>query len=201
MYSLSEIETTSKRASKAAGFSWGMAEEIGKATSSLELFGLQGVKNLNLYLNIIKERHPKKISKIERDNRHEELCPIYCGVAFLDQVLEVEPLRKITFYNLSYPILILAFISKASEVLGKKILVQFTNSSFLMNFNKSILVKDLDSQVIATASEISIEILDNEDSFSNDEWQELSILSEKTFVEESDSLREKGAGAGFLDND
>ena len=201
MYSLSEIETISKRASKAAGYSWGMAEEIGKATSSLELFGLQGVKNLNLYLNIIKERHPKKISKIERDNRHEELCPIYCGVAFLDQVLEVEPLRKITFYNLSYPILILAFISKASEVLGKKILVKFSNLSFLMNFNKSILAKDLDSQVIVPASDISIEILDNEDSFSNDEWQELSILSEKTFVEESGSLKEKGAGAGLLDND
>ena len=201
MYSLSEIETTSKRASKAAGYSWGMAEEIGKATSSLELFGLQGVKNLNLYLNIIKEKHPKKISKIERENKFDELCPIYCGVAFLDQVQEIELLRKITFYNLSYPILILAFISKASEILGKKILVQFANSSFLMNFNKSILTKNLDSQVIASASEISIEILDNEDSFSNYEWQELYKLSEKTFVEESDSLKEKGAGAGLLDND
>ena len=201
MYSLSEIETTSKRASKAAGYSWGMAEEIGKATSSLELFGLLGVKNLNLYLNIIKEKHPQKISKIKRENKHDKLCPIYCGVAFLDQVQEIESLRKITFYNLSYPILILAFISKASEVSGKKILVQFANSSFLMNFNKSILTKNLDSQVIASASEISIEILDNEDSFSNYEWQELYKLSEKTFVEESDSLKEKGAGAGLLDND
>ena len=201
MYSLSEIEMTSKRASKAAGYSWGMAEEIGKATSSLELFGLQGVKNLNLYLNIIKERHPIKISKIERENKFDELCPIYCGVAFLDQVQEIEPLRKITFYNLRYPILILAFISKASEVLGKKILVQFANSNFLMNFNRSILAKNLDSQVIALASEISIEILDNEDTFSNYEWQELFKLSEKTFVEESDSLKEKGAGAGLLDND
>ena len=201
MYSLSEIEITSKRASKAAGYSWGMAEEIGKATSSLELFGLQGVKNLNLYLNIIKEKHPEKIFKIERVNKYDELCPIYCGVAFLDQVQEIEPLRKITFYNLSYPILILAFISSASAVLGKKILVQFSNSSFLMNFNKSIFAMNLDSQVIALASEISIEILDNEDSFSNDEWQELSKLSEKTFVEESDSLKEKGAGAGLLDND
>ena len=35
----------------------------------------------------------------------------------------------------------------------------------------------------------------------NNEWQELSKLSEKTFVEESDSLKEKGAGAGLLDND
>ena len=30
MKSLSEIETTAKRASKAAGFSWGESEEIGK---------------------------------------------------------------------------------------------------------------------------------------------------------------------------
>ena len=30
MKSLSEIETVSKRATRAAGFSWGVAEEVGK---------------------------------------------------------------------------------------------------------------------------------------------------------------------------
>ena len=39
MKSLSEIEMTSKRASRAAGFSWGVAEEVGKCIRSLELFG------------------------------------------------------------------------------------------------------------------------------------------------------------------
>ena len=38
MKSLSEIETTSKRASRAAGFSWGVAEEIAKGIRILELF-------------------------------------------------------------------------------------------------------------------------------------------------------------------
>ncbi len=47
MRSFSEIDTTAKRASKAAGFSWGMAEEIGKSIRSLELFGLPGILNLN----------------------------------------------------------------------------------------------------------------------------------------------------------
>ena len=47
MKSLSEIETTTKRASKAAGFSWGISEEIGKSIRLLELFGLSGIKNLN----------------------------------------------------------------------------------------------------------------------------------------------------------
>ena len=39
MRSLSEIETVSKRASRAAGFSWGISEEIGKNIRLLELFG------------------------------------------------------------------------------------------------------------------------------------------------------------------
>ena len=47
MKSLSEIDTTSKRASKAAGYSWGISEEVGKNIRLLEMFGLPGVKNLN----------------------------------------------------------------------------------------------------------------------------------------------------------
>ena len=65
MQSLSEVDTTSKRASRAAGFSWGISEEIGKAIRSLELFGLPGVVNLNLYLKKVKKKHPKKIYKID----------------------------------------------------------------------------------------------------------------------------------------
>ena len=65
MQSFSEIDTTSKRASKAAGFSWGIAEEIGKSIRSLELFGLPGIINLNLYLKKIKKNHPEKLNKID----------------------------------------------------------------------------------------------------------------------------------------
>ena len=201
MQSLSEIDTTSKRASKAAGFSWGIAEEVGKAIRSLELFGLPGIKNLNLYLNKIEKKHPEKINKIDQENKNKELCPIYCGVAFLDQCKKIEILKNIKFYNVNYPILILPFISKASEILGKKILIHFNKSSFLMNFNKSILSKNLEKQVIDLVDKISIEFLENENSFSNKEWKELYKISEKTFVEETESLKAKGAGAGLTDND
>ena len=66
MQSLSEIDTTAKRASKAAGFSWGIAEEIGKATRNLELFGLPGITNLNLY-NINSKDAKKYINWIISD--------------------------------------------------------------------------------------------------------------------------------------
>ena len=48
---------------------------------------------------------------------------------------------------------------------------------------------------------ISIRLLENTDSFLEKEWNQLYKLSEETFVEESDSLKESAAGAGLTDND
>ena len=203
MISFSEIETTSKRASKAAGFSWGIAEEIGKSIKSLELFGLPGVVNLNLYLKKIKKKHPKKIKKIAKENKAEdkELCPIYSGVAFLDRCMKLEGLQSLKFYNVSYPLLMLPFISRASEIMSKKILMQYDNASFLLNFDKSVFSKNIDKQAQSLTKELNIELIENKNSFLEQDWKELYKLSEETFVEESDSSKSKAAGAGLTDND
>ena len=203
MRSFSEIDTTAKRASKAAGFSWGMAEEIGKSIRSLELFGLPGILNLNNYLKKIKQEHPKKIEKIEKENKtgDKELCPIYSGVAFLDHCLELEKLKSLKFYNVSYPLLMLPFISRASEIMSKKILVQIDSSSFLLNFDKSIFSKNIEKQAPSLTNVVTIEFIENKNSFSEQDWKELYKLSEETFVEESDSSKTKAAGAGLTDND
>ena len=203
MITFSEIETTTKRACKAAGFSWGIAEEIGKSIRSLELFGLPGIINLNKYLKKIKKKHPKKIAKIEKKNKtkDKELCPIYSGIAFLDRCLEIEKLKSLKFYNVSYPLLMLPFISRASEMMSKKILVQFDKSSFLLNFDKSIFSKDIKKQAQSIAKVVNIEFMENKNSFSERNWKELYKLSEETFVDESDSLKKTGAGAGLTDND
>ena len=37
--------------------------------------------------------------------------------------------------------------------------------------------------------------------FSKQDWKEVYKLSEETFVDESDSLKKTGAGAGLTDND
>ena len=57
MKSLSEIDTVSKRASKASGYSWGEAEEIGKNIRLLELFGLPGLKNINSFFNLKQKKN------------------------------------------------------------------------------------------------------------------------------------------------
>ena len=95
----------------------------------------------------------------------------------------------------------LPFISRASEIISKKILVQFDKSSFLLNFDKSIFSKNIDKQIQLLANTISIEFIENKNSFSEQDWKELYKLSEETFVDESDSLKKTGAGAGLTDND
>ena len=204
MQSFSEIDTTSKRASKAAGFAWGVAEEIGKNMRNLELFGLPGVKNLNLYLKKIKKNPSEKPKKIEKKNKPEskELCPIYCGTAFLDNCKNLESLKLIKFFNVSYPLLLLPFLSRASDIIGKKISVKYEKNNFLLNFDKTILSNNINTnKIISKTKEVSIAFLENNNSFSTKEWKELYRLSEETFVEETESSKKKGAGAGLTDND
>ena len=204
MQSFSEIDTTSKRASKAAGFAWGISEEVGKNMRNLEMFGLPGVKNLNLYLQKIKKNPTEKPKKIEKANKPQskEFCPIYCGTIFLDNCKKLETLKLIKFFNVSYPLLLLPFLSRASDLVGKRISAQYEGNNFLLNFDKTIFSKNINSdQIITLAKEVSIEFLENNNSFSDQEWKELYKLSEATFVEETDSLKKKGAGAGLTDND
>ena len=48
MRSFSEIETAVKRASRGMGFSWGIAEEVGKNIRLLEMFGPVSYTHLTL---------------------------------------------------------------------------------------------------------------------------------------------------------
>ena len=203
MRSLSEIETTVKRASKARGFSWGVAEEVGKNIRLLELFGLPGIKNLNQYYKDKEEKGYLDLSLINKDNQKKELpfCPIILGVSFLDQIKTLEKYQKCSFQEVAYPLLFLPFLSRGSEIIGKKISFKFDESLFFLNFNINITSNLSGKKFPSLAKNMEINFLENEDSFNDNEWNYLYKLSENTFVEESESLKKSAAGAGLTDND
>ena len=203
MKSLSEIETTSKRASRAVGFSWGIAEEIAKGIRLLELFGFPGIKNLNKYYKFINKKKFENLKIIKKNNKlnKSSFCPINLGVRFLDQIKTLQSLKKITFYKIAYPILFLPFLSRSSEIIGKRIVLKFEKNTFLFNFNVNILSKLSNKEFPSIAKKVEISFLENKDTFSNTEWKSLYKLSENTFVEETDSLKHGAAGAGLTDND
>ena len=203
MKSFSEIETTSKRASRAAGFSWGVSEEVGKNVRLLEMFGLPGVKNLIEYYKEKKEKNFENLKLINKENKINKnfFCPIILGTNFLDQIKSLESLEEIKFEKLAYPILFLPFISRASEITGKKLLLKLDETEFLLNFNISIFSNLSKKNIISISIFTSVRFLENSDSLSEKEWNELYKLSEETFVEENESLKQSAAGAGLTDND
>ena len=203
MKSLSEIDTVSKRASRAAGFSWGIAEEVGKNIRILEIFGLSGIRNLNSFLKKKEKSKFENLNLINLENKatNNQFCPITIGISFLDQIKDLEKLNEIKFENIAYPLLFLPFMSRASEVIGKRIFLKFDDKEFLLNFNNNMYSSFLKNEIIEVANNISVKFIDNLDLFTDEEWKELYKLSENTFVEESDSLKKGGAGAGLTDND
>ena len=202
MISFSEIETTVKRATKSMGFSWGIAEEVGKNTRLLEMFGLPGIKNINQYFKIYNKDSFENINIYSRSNISKKFyCPIIAGVNFFDQSSSISELKQIEINNLAFPLLFIPFVSRTSEIVGKRIFLKVDNKEFLFNYNQSIYSNYLSGDIVEKSEKINLQFLENTNSFSENEWSELYKISENTFVEETEELKQKGAGAGLTDND
>ena len=203
MRSLSEIETAVKRATRAVGFSWGNSEEVGKCIRLLELFGLPGIKNLNQYYKEKEARTFENLNLINEKNKpsSDTFCPIILGISFLDQIKLLENHKKIEFHKIAYPLIFLSFLSRASEIVGKKIYIKFDQNEILLNLNVNIHSNLFNKDFPFLANDMEVKFVDNQDNFTELEWNSLYKLAEETFVEESDSLKQGGAGAGLTDND
>ena len=202
MISFSEIETTVKRATKSMGFSWGIAEEVGKNTRLLEMFGLPGIKNINQYFKIYNKDIFENINIYSRSNISKKFyCPIIAGVNFFDQSSSISELKQIEINNLAFPLLFIPFVSRTSEIVGKRIFLKADNKEFLFNYNQSIYSNYLSGDIVEKSEKINLQFLENTNSFSENEWSELYKISENTFVKETEELKQKAAGAGLTDND
>ena len=204
MRSSSEIITVSKRAAKAAGYSWGVAEEVGKNIDILELLGIAGIDNLKSYLSDIKTKTPIGPNVIDSQNKidNESLCPILTGVCLIDDFKNIEILKEINFYNVSFPLLMIPFISRLSFLIGKRVSIAIDEYKFKFNLDKYMFSNsDINSLILEHAKNVRITVFENEDSFSQEVWDELYELSTDTFVEENEKLKSTAAGAGLEDND
>ena len=108
--------------------------------------------------------------------------------------------ENINFSNLAYPLLVVPFLSRSSEIIGKKILLNLENFKFLFNYNQSIF-SNFDNSLISKTTNFLISFNQNEDSFDEITWASLYKISQKTFVDETESSKKNSAGAGLTDND
>ena len=93
------------------------------------------------------------------------------------------------------------FLSKGSEIIEKKIFFKFDKNNILLNFNLNMSSNIVKKKITILAKNVEVIFLKNTDNFTDLEWKNLYKFSEKTFVEETESLKRGAAGAGLTDND
>ena len=71
----------------------------------------------------------------------------------------------------------------------------------MLNLNVNIYSSFFNQEFPKFVDKVEINFLNNQDNFTEIEWNSLYKLAENTFVEESDSLKQGAAGAGLTDND
>ena len=202
MESYYEIETTCKRAARASGFSWGVAEEIGKAVRSLEMIGLPGIKTFHDYLEYSKKNKLENLSLINAgENKSENIfCPIKTSVAILDDCKKLFLKNKdIRFSKIAYPLLLIPTLNRVSNIIGQKIQLSFDEINIVLNYNQSVVI-NTQGPFPSLVDSISIKSIDGQPSYEKNQYNDLYKLSLETFVEESEG-KLSGAGAGLTDND
>ena len=79
-----------------------------------------------------------KLINAENKSTKFQYCPIISGTSLLDQIKSLNNLNEIKFEGIAYPLLFLPFVSRASEIIGKRLLLKLDSNEFLLNFNNNI---------------------------------------------------------------
>ena len=214
-WSLNEIESLAKKATRGAGYSWGLAEEAGKATRWLCAAGLPGAPALAALLvrndgvaydalRPIDEAAPWRATG-------GALCPLIAGAALSDRAGTLAAGRGIVLSRVSHPLLLLPFLVSAADM---------TRTDLTLHWDGVILSHGPDGTAL-DARAAALAVTEARDvgaapttarpatrirrawrgDIAPDSAAILQRFAHRTYAPETDERRRAGAGAGLSDND
>ena len=210
MYSLGEIETQCKKASKGVGLTWGLAEEAGLIARHLSEFNLPGSDTIFINLKFTEDNGwPDYLASIESlDKGGEPINGLLLGIMILDQVSDlvghdtsfsesvVGPLAVVGallrlqneryFFSISWQNCNIRMNGDGFSVEGTNLNPQIVNDFTLSIFRSSI------KPVFEKEKNKRLPIKC---------WDFLTKMANKTYVPESTQSRLLGAGAGERENE
>lgn len=210
-WSLNELEAMCRKAARGAGYSWGLAEEAGKATRWLAAAGLPGPACLLHLFEAVDSRDfasfKPNITDATCTASHGFLCPLMTGTAMCDGALGPPPPQGLRLVNLSSPLLLLPFVVTAFEIVQLSwIRVQLSACQGVISWDGAELdlarpqadVAVLEPIAVAGGRPLAVQtraILEAET------CTRLEAFAHRTFAPATEASRLAGAGAGLLDND
>jgi hypothetical protein len=215
-YSLSEIEALCRKASRGAGYSWGLAEDTGKAVRWLTAYGLPGSEVLAELLQKVAGDLKSFIPELNGDgcnNQKNALCPLYCGAIVNDLGHWVAQDRTLTFHSMLYPLLVLPQAARIAEAFKMPVTLSFADIDIVCTSHDISFygepfweVKSGDS--VCQRASIDAAVKANKlfpsplsRPVSAEAIKILESYAHKTYAPATEASRLAGAGAGLSDND
>ena len=207
--SLNEIEATAKKAARGAGYSWGLAEEAGRATRWLCCYDLDGCAALAGLLDRTDGANIADWSPVPGDAVWSAsdglLCPLATGAAISDRAHEISE-GEIRLGEIAKPIMLAPFAAYVAQQIGKPVSFKCSEAEFLTD-GERISLKGRPPEVSPWAS-IAIggavdEPMKRRQRGNPDagDWKTLTAFAHRTYAPATEESRIKGAGAGLSDND
>lgn len=208
--SLNELEATAKKATRGAGYEWGIAEEAGMAMRWLGAHGIEAVGALVLTLKTFDGvRSAPKVPTRQGDLwtcAKGPLCPITTGAALSDGAIDLNA-ETARLTHVVAPILLLPFVTSIAARSQRSVRVAWDAGAGIIDGSG---VQVLGDMHMANASDVVIEPIDtvipNAGAFTRAipqeaDWRALAAFAQRTYAPATDASRQKGAGAGVNDND
>ena len=197
--SLNEIDSLAKKATRGAGYAWGVAEEAGRAVRWLESRGLPGLMSLHRLL----ERGSTAGSAL------------IAGTSFADRAHEIAQGKSLAATAVTEPLLVVPFAAAAARLAGRDL--DLAGEGFRLRIsNGAIALCGRESALAGRATDLTLgpsggacdgaalsERIGGV-TVDLDLWRALDRFAAKTYVPASATSRQRaGAGGGMqnIDND
>lgn len=207
-FALNEIEATAKRATRGAGYDWGLAEDASKAVRWLCAQGLDGAGALAALLSSgfaadLSCHRPRSLGGAWRGE--EALCPLATGAALSDCASQLAQ-APIQMGPVAQPLLVVPFAAMAARRLKGCVTVTAEGFSAVtdgaaIRITGALSDSTADLQVAAGGV---LEAPRSGQSRAEPDaaaWDTLNQFAHKTYAPATEQSRLLGAGAGLSDND
>lgn len=213
-FSLNEIASMGKRAARGAGYSWGLAEEAGKAARWLAAHDLPGPELLAELL-IRNDGRDYETLVPEIDNGQwkagsDLLCPLITGAALCDRASEISSGGRVELSAVAMPLLLAPFAAGIAELTGTAVRLSWADTELTVTA-MGIAIKGLPAASARRAEKVRCEVVGRAGpvpaakiagrTVDAETWTRLAAFAHRTYAPATEASRLAGAGAGLSDND
>lgn len=201
-FSLNEVEALAKKATRGAGYAWGLAEEAAKATRFLCEQGFDGCAALANVLQTFDRKDTVQCSlqwdgAVWRAAEHE-LCPIYLGAAISDRADQIQNQPSAGLWVVQ-PVILLPFAAQIARAQDTTVSVRADAAVFATDGTRvsirGVPPNHADCVEVRLGGDLSLPLpLHSRAHPEPAVWERLNSFAHRTYAPATEESRQKGAG-------